>query len=206
VAPAPEDLVISLGDYVDRGPASAAVLDRLIALRQAAHLVALRGNHEEMMLNARRGGGHAARQWLAYGGNATLASYGLEPAVESVRLIPARHWAFIERDCIDFFETERHFFVHANADPALPIAAQDSAFLRWEELEQVRPHCSGKVMVCGHARLESGVPLDLGSAICIDTGAYAGGWLTCLDVEAGAVWQANERGETRAFPLARGPG
>ena len=62
-------------------------------------------------------------------------------------------------------------------------------------------HCSGKVMVCGHSEVRSGVPLNLGHAVCIDTRAYAGGWLTCLDVESGHYWQANERGGVREGEL-----
>ena len=73
VNPAPDDLVITLGDYVDRGLDSAGVLNRLIRLAQTHRLVALRGNHEEMMLNAREGDGPLAL-WLACGGEATLMS------------------------------------------------------------------------------------------------------------------------------------
>jgi len=59
------------------------------------------------------------------------------------------------------------------------------------------PHCSGKIMVCGHTSQKSGVPLNLGHAICIDTWAYGKGWLTCLDVISGRVWQANQAGQQR---------
>ena len=53
-------------------------------------------------------------------------------------------------------------------------------------------------MICGHTRQLSGMPLDLGSAICIDTGVYdSEGWLTCLHAESGRYWQANQRGQTR---------
>jgi serine/threonine protein phosphatase 1 len=52
-------------------------------------------------------------------------------------------------------------------------------------------------MVCGHTQQRSGVPLNVGHAVCLDTWAYGGGWLTCLDVTTGAVWQANQRGERR---------
>jgi serine/threonine protein phosphatase 1 len=52
-------------------------------------------------------------------------------------------------------------------------------------------------MICGHTRQKSGLPLDLGTSICIDTGAYDDGWLTCLDVLTGRIWQANELGKAR---------
>ncbi len=101
-------------------------------------------------------------------------------------------------DCVDWYETEKHFFVHANVDPDLPLNQQISSMLHWEVLtEWTLPHCSGKVMLCGHAEQRSGWPLALDHAICIDTWAYGGGWLTALDVLSGRVWQANQRGETR---------
>lgn len=56
-------------------------------------------------------------------------------------------------------------------------------------------------MVCGHSSQKSGLPLNHGHAICIDTWACGQGWLTCLDVESGKVWQANEARETRHFSL-----
>src|SRR5437868_5738931 len=62
-----EDTVITLGDYVNRGPDSCAVLDWLIAYQKQGNLVALRGNHEIMMLRAREGG-DAFERWLEYGG------------------------------------------------------------------------------------------------------------------------------------------
>ena len=60
-------------------------------------------------------------------------------------------------------------------------------------------HCSGKTLICGHTRQASGLPWVLPGTICIDTGVYDGdGWLTCLHVETGDYWQANNRGESRA--------
>ena len=61
---------------------------------------------------------------------------------------------------------------------------------------------SGKVVICGHTRQLSGWPLDLGCAVCIDTGAYAGGgWLTCLEVETGRFVQANQKGVLSGTPF-----
>src|SRR5207248_827492 len=74
VAPRPEDLLVALGDYVDRGPNSCGVLDRMIALHATGRLIALRGNHDVMMLGARAGDEFGA--WLSCGGKQTLASYG----------------------------------------------------------------------------------------------------------------------------------
>ena len=59
------------------------------------------------------------------------------------------------------------------------------------------PHQSGKSMVCGHTSQPSGLPVNLGHAICIDTWVYGDGWLTALDVGSGRYWQTNERGGRR---------
>src|SRR5690242_9506638 len=73
VAPEPDDQIIALGDYVDRGPDSRGVLDRLIALYAGGRVVPLRGNHDVMMMEARKG---RDLGWLLVGGKQTLLSYG----------------------------------------------------------------------------------------------------------------------------------
>jgi len=75
--------------------------------------------------------------------------------------------------------------------------------LYWEQFNDP-PHESGKIMVCGHTPQRSGRPRDIGHAVCIDTGAHAGGWLTCLDVMSGTYWQANQQGQTRTGILEVG--
>ncbi|WP_353931834.1 hypothetical protein WJM97_04415 [Okeanomitos corallinicola TIOX110] len=69
--------------------------------------------------------------------------------------------------------------------------------LFWGGFEDATPHDSGKKMVCGHTSQTSGFPNDLGSAICIDTWVDGLGWLTCLDVTNGEIWQANQKGKKR---------
>lgn len=199
---APDDLVVTVGDYIDRGPGSSRVLDWLIERDSAGRLIALLGNHELMMLAARDGGARFDN-WIFNGGDATLQSY--VPANEPERLdsIPAVHWQFLENDCRPYFETETHFFVHANVYSNYPLADQPDNILYWEHLNNWSvPHESGKIMICGHTPQRTGIPLNLGHAICIDTHAYAGGWLTCLDVAAGRYWQANEQGETRSGQIS----
>ena len=116
VTPGPDDLVITLGDYIDRGPDSKKVVDQLIALHEKLNIVFLAGNHEEMILDWRNKGYEAALTWWANGGLATLRSYCqsdekllLEmfwksysaPGTEDYHaaacaLIPGEHWAFFE--------------------------------------------------------------------------------------------------------------
>jgi serine/threonine protein phosphatase 1 len=201
-APGPDDRLITLGDYVDRGPDSRGLLDRLTTLFDAGRLIPLRGNHDQMMVNARDGKDRLL--WLSCGGRQTLASYGHALHDEDYDRVPERHWRFLEKDCRDWHETERHFFVHASAYPDLPFDEQPAYMLLWEKLGEPVQHMSGKVMVCGHTRQPSGVPLDLGTTVCIDTGVYGEqGWLTCLHVETGRYWQANQRGQTRTGYLER---
>jgi len=192
----PEDMVITLGDYVDRGPETCAVLDWLIAYRATAQLVALRGNHEIMMLQARESD-EAFKNWIECGGDATLASYS--PFGDAGRLVdvPDAHWEFLDEHLRGWFETDTHFFVHANAYPEYSLEEQPDFMLYWEGFNDPPPHESGKIMVCGHTSQKSGLIRNIGHAVCIDTWACGKGWLTCLDVCSGKYWQANQRGETR---------
>lgn len=201
VRPTPADRLITLGDYVDRGPDSRAVLDRLIDIFEAGQLIALRGNHDEMMLGSRNDR-NERRMWLRFGGVRTLESYGHEAGDLVYDRVPARHWQFLERDCRNWYETDRHIFAHATIYPDLEMADQDEYVLKWQRLDGPVRHVSGKTLICGHTRQDGGIPLDLGTTVCIDTGVYdPDGWLTCLHLETGLYWQANERGASRAGSL-----
>lgn len=193
----PDDLLITLGDYVNRGPDSCKVLDWLIAQDRKGHLVALRGNHEIMMLQARENQ-EAFKNWIQCGGDAALASYS--PFGDNGRLVdvPDEHWQFLEEQTRAWFETSTHFFVHANALPDYPLEEQPDFMLYWESFNDPPPHKSGKIMVCGHTSQKSGMPRHIGHAVCIDTWACGDGWLTCLDVATGQYWQSNEKGQTRS--------
>jgi serine/threonine protein phosphatase 1 len=195
-APAQGDRVIALGDYVDRGPDSRGVLDCLTEMYDSSMLIPLFGNHDEMMLEARDGGD--PRLWLSCGGRETLASYGGDGIDAALARVPQRHWRFLERDCLNWFETDTHLFAHGNIDADLPMRDQDVWVLRWQKLAGQIRHRSGKTFVCGHTRQLTRRPLVYERTVCIDTGAYdEGGWLTCLDVDGGRYWQANQRGEAR---------
>ncbi|HEY2589724.1 MAG TPA: metallophosphoesterase family protein [Tepidisphaeraceae bacterium] len=192
--PASDDVIVALGDFVDWGPDSRGVLDRLLSLRSRCNLIALRGNHEEMMLRSRLNADEHAI-WLRAGGDVTLRCY-------ADRSIPESHWNFIEHECRDFYETDSHIFVHGGLSSDVPLQEQPAYMLRWKTFRDVRPHCSGKVVVCGHTTQRDGEPRWLGHSICIDTGASCGGWLTCLEPATGAYWQANQGGKTRRGELA----
>ena len=195
VKPGLEDIIVTLGDYVDRGPDSQGVIHRLIALHETGQLIALRGNHELMMLRSRHSSEYKAR-WHKSGGKETLASYSKSGKSQKSN-IPDEHWHFIENVCVNWWESDKHFFVHANVAADTSLDEQSEYKLFWEKLDNPMAHFSGKTMVCGHTSQKSGKPLNLGHAICIDTRVYDQGWLTCLDVNSGKVWQANKKGKLR---------
>jgi serine/threonine protein phosphatase 1 len=196
VGTSPDDTIVTLGDYVDRGPDSAGTIERLIALVGEVRLVPLLGNHDQMLLDAYR---HPAveRDWLACGGVATLASYGVDQPAR----IPAAHIGFL-RGCRSFLELENQFFVHANYLPKLPLADQTEETLYWLSLRDrvPGPHISGRMAIVGHTPQAD--ILNLGHLVGIDTGCVYGGWLSALDVDSGHVWQTNQSGQLREAQVA----
>jgi serine/threonine protein phosphatase 1 len=199
IAPTTDDTIITLGDYIDRGPDSRGVLERLMFLHSRGKIISLRGNHELMMIAARDGGRAEQRFWLQFGGSEALESYREPGKHVTVQDVPQKHFDFIEKTCKAWHETETHIFVHANLDPDLPMSEQPETTTQWAPLEAKthRPHVNGKIMICGHTEQRTGVPLHLDRAICIDTWAYGDGWLTALHLETGECWQANELGQVR---------
>jgi len=188
---AKDDTVVVLGDAIDRGPGSKQVVDRLLQLARECRLIFIMGNHEEMLLDSFNE--PVVRQgWLQYGGAETLASYGGD-----VEDIPQEHLDFF-RSGVNFFETDREIFVHANLEPGVPLDRQQVEWLRWTHLTgHEGPHPSGKRIVCGHTPLKSGRPLPMPGWACIDTHVCNNGWLTCLDVATNDYCQANQAGSLR---------
>ena len=92
----PGDTLVTLGDYVDRGPDSSGVLQRLcrLAERTDIRLLALRGNHEQMMLDARDGSGEL-EVWRHCGGDAALANYSVLGDEGRLADVPYEHWALL---------------------------------------------------------------------------------------------------------------
>lgn len=189
VAPKPEDTIITLGDYVNRGPDSRGVIERLMDLGEQCTLVPLLGNHDETFLDVLLGQ-LPLDGLLQMHGQSTLDSYGYQG---SLSVVPPEHVVFLT-SCKLIFETDHHFFAHANYAPNKPLDQQSRIDSLWRSLRDSEPaeHFSKKQAILGHTPQRSRVPLDRGHLICIDTGCVYGGVLTALDVVNGTLWQADD--------------
>ena len=190
------DQLVLLGDYVDRGPDSARVIQFLVEESERRDIATLKGNHELMMASARHDIS-SRRSWAMCGGDATWDSYCREYGAGGLDVVPDTHWAFIQ-SCLPFFETANHVFVHAALCGDLPLDEQPDYMLYWESFNSITPLESGKIVVCGHSSQKDGIPKNIGHAICIDTWACGSGWLTCLNVDTGKYYQVNRSGEKRS--------
>ncbi len=195
VQPTPDDLIVTLGDYVDRGPDSKAVIDSLLVLKKTHNFVHLMGNHEIQMIRAMEAKHHRDR-FLSdlCGGMDTLRSYG-----GSFNDVPEDHWKFI-RSAALYHELENHILVHAGLASQTPVDSQDQETYYYQRFHSQQPHISGKTIVCGHT-IQGDTPNNQGHAICLDTCAYGGGWLSAMDVDTGKIWQTNECGQIRMMML-----
>lgn len=202
IAPTQDDELVFLGDYIDRGPDSRNVVDQLLELKTRTRLVALRGNHEIMLLGVTLGGLNPS-VWLSSGGRATLTSYG-----GSLEKIPDAHLEFFQ-SLHNFYETDEAIFVHAGYDPQTPMPLQQDAACFWEHLPSPplpppAPHLSGKRVFVGHTPQAHGSVLNLGHLVCVDTYCFGGGYLTAMDVVSDELIQVDRHGHQRRhqeFPL-----
>ncbi len=190
--------LILLGDLVDRGPESRAVVETVMALTGSGGDVrCLKGNHEEAFILAARGDLRALPLFRRMEGEATLASYGLDPALFRVmtdteladwmeRHVPRAHVDFLDA-LPDSIAIGDYLFVHAGIRPGVPIDDQSPADLRWirqEFLAHRGRHPS--MIVHGHSISED-VDEQAGR-IGIDTGAFLSGRLTALGLEGTSRW------------------
>lgn len=192
-----DDVLITLGDYVDKGPDVPGVLDWMCARlrRNPASVIALRGNHDQMMMDARQDPAAFQHWWLS-NGHTTLDAYAPSRDGDPLSSVPQRHWEFLDATKL-YHDTPKFFYVHGNVHHELPLKKQSIDSLLWDKFYDPLPHVSGKTMVAGHTSQKTGDVLDLGHAVCIDTWACGQGWLTCLEPATGRIWQANQAGQTR---------
>lgn len=191
-------IAVFLGDYVDRGPDSQAVVDILRAPPLPGFTVdCLMGNHERELLNFLTNPLTGAG-WLEFGGMATLNSYNVRippGVVDAARLndmhrqftalFPATHRQLLETLPLQAVHGD-YLFVHAGIRPGLPLAAQQESDLLWiREPFLSWPDRHEKVVVHGHTIRPT--PQILPHRIGIDTGAYASGVLTAVALEGQEV-------------------
>lgn len=183
--PSKDNLIIFLGDLVDRGPNSSGVVQRVLDLKKSGfNIVSLMGNHEDMFirfLNEREKKNdesdeyYSAQDVFFYnGGRATTRSYKYN--------FPKSHIDFIKNMSL-FFETDEFIFVHAGVKPGIPMKNQEKDNLLWIRNEFFENgHKLGKTVVFGHTPTfiinGSDEPFITEDKIGLDTGCVFGGKLT----------------------------
>lgn len=202
-----EDLLIFLGDYIDRGPDPGRCLQYIFALQDQYPdvVVCLMGNHEVMMSSyfmQKRGNYNNlivdyAGSWLDNGGLETLKQLDemdadtKEELLQWVMNLPVK------------YQYQDYFFCHAGVDPDVPLAVQNEFDMLWRRQQWWEQYKGEETLVVGHTPVQKVMkltgkerrtpkPLFLTNhVIMCDTGAYmSGGKLSCVDVLAGKVWQA----------------
>jgi serine/threonine protein phosphatase 1 len=208
-----DDILLFVGDYVDRGEDSQAVIKTLLEVRaRRPNTVFLRGNHEQLMLDARdcappepgvRPGSFVLSDetilWFQNGGNETLLSYTQDlddtDFLTWWEAIPETHWEFLRQTKIEHV-TDRYHFVHAGLLPSgqtwegqktPAFKGLDPRLWIREPFLSSRHDFSGRIVVFGHTPQHSGKPLIRKNKIGIDTGAVFGGPLTVLGVDPDAT-------------------
>ncbi len=163
--------IVLLGDYVDKGPGSNGVIDRLMrGVGDSFTLVTLKGNHDAMMADALRDSSKMA-DWLAKGGDMALASYG-----GSAADVPQSHLQWLDR--LRLFHTDTHrLYVHAGVDPDMPLERQTERTLLWKRYPSGYPEGFGhRHVVHGHDNDPDG-PLLYEGRTNLDTQAWRTGRL-----------------------------
>jgi serine/threonine protein phosphatase 1 len=187
-----DSLTVTLGDYIDRGPDSRGVIERLLTNPFPGRYVALKGNHEallETFLDQPAIGG----QWRHLGGLETLHSFGVpvgslmvgrnyDEAAKQLRVaLSPKYMGFFASLKTSLF-VEQYFLCHAGVRPGIPLERQSEEDLLWIRDEFLNSRMDfGKIVVHGHTPVEE--PEVLSNRINIDTGAFATGRLTCVVLE-----------------------
>jgi serine/threonine protein phosphatase 1 len=191
------DLIVFLGDYIDRGPNSRGVLDLLVDLKNDFPATRfLKGNHEDMLMDFLGFGGNLGHAFLYNGGLETIQSYGISvfsPPDEMMRLLPETHFQFFS-SLDSIIEVRDFYLVHAGLNPEFSLEEQSGEDLFWiRESFLDSPHTFGKTIVFGHTPHRDVFdhrPYKIG----LDTGLVFGNKLTCLELGSGSCYEVH-RGE-----------
>jgi serine/threonine protein phosphatase 1 len=183
-------LLLHIGDYVDRGPDTAGVIERL---RHGPPIVGvptvnLKGNHEQTMIEALAGDRAAGTDWLFHGGKPALASYGIDPQGRRAAwraAVPESHLAFLNGLAMMHREGG-YLFAHAGIRPGIRLEDQaPEDLLRIRQPFLFTEQDLGVVVVHGHTPVKT--PVVRRNRIGIDTGAVFGGHLTCVVLEGATL-------------------
>ena len=164
-------IIVTIGDYVDKGPESKEVVDRMLSgVADGWRLVALKGNHDAMMVQALRDPAKMAA-WIAKGGDSALESYGGHAAD-----VPQTHIAWL--DGLRLMHVDNHrVYVHAGIDPGVPLDRQDETTMMWKRYPKGFPDGFGELhVVHGHDNCPEG-PLLYEGRTNLDTSAWRTGRL-----------------------------
>lgn len=179
-------LLVCLGDYVDRGPASASVLDHLMSpLPSGFWRICLAGNHEQIALDYL--GGSYGNGWLDFGGRETLSSYGvleieMQPARHATQIaghVPEEHIKFLVSLPV-MLSMPGFVFVHAGVDPGRTLEDQEDETLLWSRPTNFPWPASGTGYRVIHGHTPVKAPDLASDRIDVDLGAYATGRLCAL--------------------------
>ena len=213
VRPARKTLLVFLGDLIDRGPASAQVVERLRTCRaDGVRTIFLLGNHEEVLLRILDGDTSLIASWLRFGGAECLRSYGADPAriaalddeaaLDEVRKAIARPHVDFLRSFVDTCRFGDYLFVHAGIRPGVSIDQQLQSDLRWiREPFLFDESDHGCIVVHGHTI--SPEVEERPNRIGIDTGAYRTGILTALVLDGSERRYLDTREMAETFPVTR---
>lgn len=191
------DLVVFIGDYVDRGPDSKGVIDLLLEFQRSfPATIFLKGNHEHMLMGFL--GLEPSEGWayLQNGGAACLKSYNISlssPPEEVLNALPREHIGFLS-SLQRYILTEKFVLVHAGLNPLRDIRSQldqDIFWIRDEFISNI--HHFDRTIVFGHTPFHAVLehpPYKIG----VDTGLVFGNMLSCLDLSSGEIHQI-KRGE-----------
>jgi len=173
-----EDELYLLGDYIDRGPSSKQVIDHILQLRKEGFQIhCLRGNHEEMMLNARYGGFKKSRHFMINGGVTTMDSFN----ADTYEQIDEKYWDFL--NSLEYYKmVDNYILVHAglNFRTASPLSdTENMVWIRAWYDEINHEWLKDRIIVHGHTITSVNLVklslerLDILPVIDIDTGCYA---------------------------------
>ena len=190
-------IIVTIGDYVDKGPESRQVIERLLpGIAGSRRFVALKGNHDVMMVQGVRDRLHdpaKLARWLEKGGDTALASYGGDPSA-----VPEAHIAWL--DGLSLMHADAHrLYVHAGVDPGIPLDRQSEETLLWKRYPKgYSIGFGGRHVVHGHDNHPDG-PLLYEGRTNLDTTAWRTGRLVV------GIFDDDRPGGPVDFIVVRGP-